>query len=582
MKPLFSRAPKRPWSQSWAVSALLTGALACTLASAQTPPPAAPPAAPPTAPPAWSQPQWQALWDAARHTSGGVSYEFKWTFFTDITRARMARFSGLRNAAPQRAVNLLGVPAAIRPLLANLYLPGDRSEVVPYTNRGTAGWVVVELVQRTPAPPLRQGAEFEAAAMRWVASGNLPDPDTLLADLQARARAAYWNANTPAAVAAIPADLSPNIVYGNLSTPLLQAILANRIELAQALIDRGADTNLCGLWGCPIQLAADAPDEATATNWVPWLLARGARADAVALEHVAGNSTALATTMRNGRRALAEQLLAAGASPDGVPGVRTTPLEAAAVAKRRDLVEWLIARGASVLPHSDRSQHSPGERGNLVSAAASTGDKSFAEWAERTVVAAARASPRFRFDAHVEQGGRRQRLADGATVTLKAAPFSLVMTLRPGESSGVTMGASFEASWMEEVRRADLRNPMFRPFSSAATSEPPKPESYELFTGQPCPANAKVDDTCPGVQVLMQTDASARRDFHEVRTASHEYVREVRSVYDVSGDAKTPAVPLEQLAGKTLYMVLTDTVNLGGIDGLRHIGPRYVTVRLQK
>ena len=49
MKPLFSRAPKRPWSQSWAVSALLTGALACTLASAQTPPPAAPPAAPPTA-----------------------------------------------------------------------------------------------------------------------------------------------------------------------------------------------------------------------------------------------------------------------------------------------------------------------------------------------------------------------------------------------------------------------------------------------------------------------------------------------------------------------------------------------------
>ena len=142
--------------------------------------------------------------------------------------------------------------------------------------------------------------------------------------------------------------------------------------------------------------------------------------------------------------------------------------------------------------------------------------------------------------------------------------------------------ASLSKDWQDEVRRGDRRNPLFRPFSSAAMAEPPKPEASELFIGSACSAEAKADDTCPGVHMSLQTDATARRDFHQIRAASHEHVREFRSVLDISGDVtKAVAVPMDRLAGKTLYLVISDALGLGGIDGLRLIGPRYVALQLQ-
>ena len=565
--------------------ALFAAVLASTAVHAQnTAPPPADAAPPPgaSAAPDWTEAQWQALWDAAQHTAGDSAYEYKWVFANDLARARMARLTSLRNATVQRAGNLLLVPPAIRLPLANLYLANDVSAPIPYLNKGVQGFVVVQLVKRSAAAPMRPGPEFRAAAARWVSSGRLDDPTRLMAEPLARAQSAYWNATSAAAIAAVPAELSPNIEFGDFNTPLVRAIQLNQLDMAQGVFDRGADVNRCGIRGCPIGVAAKLADTDNAMYWSKWLLARGARPDTVDLRHYSASTTALTDAVQRGRKDLAELLLTAGASPDAVPKVRMTPIEAAAVANRRDLVEWLIGRGASVLPHADRSDMGQGQRGNLYAAAQYSGNKEFADWAQTTLLSAARSSARYRFDAHIEQSGQRLALADGATLSIKPAPFKLVLTLKPGEATGVTLGASLDAAWMEEVRRGDKRNPMFRPFSSAALAEPPSPQSYEFFVGRPCADNAKPDDVCPGVQAHLQADSSARKDFHETRAARHEYVREFRSVFDVSGDKDAKAEPLAQLAGKTIYMALGETVDLGGADGLRLIGPRYVTLQLRK
>lgn len=562
----------------------LTTALCTGLAHAQTGPAAPPPATLPaaTAPaPVWSEAQWQALWDAAQHTAGLNAYEFKWLFYTDISRARMARVSGVRSTTTSTAPNLIGVPKPIRLALVNLYVPGEKSQLIPFTNRGTPGWLVVELVRVSRATPLRMGADFEKDARDWVAKGLLPAPDVLLADPTERTRAAYWRALTPQAVAAIAPDLSPNVEYGNFLTPLTRAILTEKRELVTALLDRGANINQCGLLGCPLHLAQGMPDEKKAQEWTQWLLDRGAKPDTVDSRHMTANDTPLAAAVGQGRLGSAEALVKAGASPDGVPQVPQTPLYRAALAHRRDMVNWLIARGASVLPFEDRGNATPAMPAHLYAAAQATEDKDFIAWAEQTMFSAAQTAPEYRYNAFLEQGKQRYPLKDGAALTLKAAPFQLVLELKPGESTSVNVGASFDKAWSDEVRRGDRRNPLFHPFASAALAEPPSEDSYDLLVGQACPATAKADDLCPGVQFTLQVDSNSRKDFHEVRNGANEYVREARRIFDVSVDKGT-ALPLEQFQGETLYLVLSTALNLGGIDGLRLVGPRFVSVKLQK
>ncbi len=208
---------------------------------------------------------------------------------------------------------------------------------------------------------------------------------------------------------------------------------------------------------------------------------------------------------------------------------------------------------------------------------------------EKDLVTYASQSPRYRFQAFIEQGAQRFALTNGATLHLKAAPFQWVLQFKPGESEGVVMGAAWQRAWVDEVRRSDLRNPLFRIYSSMATAEPPDPESYELFVGRPCASRAPSgdpQDICPGTHVALQIDASVRKDFHTLRPGSHEYVREVRSIRDVSGDTPSPPKPLQDFAGKTLYVVMAETIDAGGKivdglnmhDGLRLVNPRYITL----
>lgn len=560
-------------------------ALTLVLATLGFAPPAMAQATPPASAPAlpeWSAEQWQAVMDAVRHTEGTAVMEYYWAAYTSEGQARVASVAGVSQKTKRTAIHLAAVSPVIRAALAGLLLPGDRSKPIPTTNaEGKPEWHVVQLVSRSPGRNFELDDQYRRIIRRFVAQGYLPSPDTLMTDRIERSKAAFVYANSAAKVAAVPTDLTPDVEYGDFNTPLTLAILTNKMDLARALVARGASVNRCGIWGCPLAVAAKASNETDALAWTEWLLSAGARPDLVDGRFNSSNLTPLTQAMQQGYATLAQKLVAAGAPLNGVPGERYIPIEVAARDNKRALVDWLIARGASVLPFNDRSPGlGPHMNGNLYTGALMSGDASFVTWAEKTMLDTARKSRRFVFDAFVEQGGRRFALTDGSAHTLKPAPFQLVMVMKPGESESVTVGASLAKEWSDEVRRNDRRNPLFRPYSSAAMAEPPSPDALELFVGMPCTSQHKADETCPGVQMVFHKDPTERRDFHEVRADRHEYVREVRSLYDVSVEDKgNVATPLERLTGKTLYLVLSDVINLGGgADGQRMIAPRYVNL----
>jgi len=553
------------------------------VATAQSTPPAP---APLPAIPEWSAEQWQAMLDAVRHTEGTSSYEYRWASYLSEGQARVASMVGVPATEKTRtAVSLITVPPSIRAGLASLRLEGDVSKPIPYTTaQGKPGWDVVQLVKRSPAKYFEMDDIYRRFLGRLVTQGYMPAPDTLLADRLERSRAAFVRANTVEKIAAIPANLTPDVEYGDFNTPLTLAILLNKPDVAKALVARGASVNRCGLWGCPLSAAAQSPVEADALAWTDWLLSAGARPDLTDPRFRTSDITPLTAALQKGYASVARKLVAAGAPVDGVPGERLIPIEVAAMDNKRALVDWLIASGATVLPFSDRSPGlGPHMNGNLYSGAKQSGDAGFAVWAEKTILDAARKSPRFVFDAFVEQEGRRFALTDGSTHTLKPAPFQLVMVMKPGESDSVMVGASLAREWSDEVRRGDRRNPLFRPYSSAAMAEPPSPDALELLVGMPCTPKHMVDETCPGVQMVFHKDPSERLDFHEVRADRNEYLRKVQALYDVSvEDSKNVATPMERLSGKTLYLVLSDFINLGvGGDSQRLVLPRYVSLNFR-
>ncbi len=565
-------------------STILTAALVCAAAHswAQSTGEAS---APPVAPPNWSADQWDAVMGAVQHTAGTWGYEYHWVSYASEARARVASMVGVNaKGKPFRAISLVAVDPVIRLGLASIVLDGECSKPIRYINEnGKPAWYVVQLVSRFRSTNYALDDTYRRFLGRLIQQDFLPKPELLLSDRLERSRVAFVKAFTAEQVAAVDKSLTADVEYGDFNTPLTLAILLNKRDVATALLERGADVNRCGRFGCPLGVAATADNEADALAWTEWLLSQGANPALIDPRFKTSNVTPLTAALEKKYQSLARSLVAAGAPLNGVPDERQIPIEVAARKGQRDMVDWLIASGASVLPFNDRSKGLVAHmNGHLYSGAKASGDTGFATWAEKTMLDAAARSPHYAFDVFVEQAGRRFALTDGSMVTLKPAPFELVMVMKPGQAESVTVGASLSKAWSDEVRRGDGRNPLFRPLSAAAMAEVPSPDAWNLYVGMPCTRKEKVDEPCPGVQMVLLKDANERRDFHSVRVDRHEYVREVRSLYDVS--VETPnnkATPLDTMAGKTLYLVLSDALNLGGADGQRLIAPRFVSLSFQ-
>lgn len=532
--------------------------------------------------------QLDALWFAAHHTMGITSYVYRQAQYPDRDAAARASRLGLlltpESREHKRARHLIEVEPALRWSLARLLTPDTTSPPIERTLAdGRTVWVVLQLVRRDSAPRLQSGATFEADAALWVAKGLLPDPQALI-DKAARARVAYWRARSVEDLQAIPTELSPDVDFGNTSTPLLDAMVRRDMAMAKALVARGADVNRCGLWGCPVAFAARFEDAAQSLSWTDWLLAAGARPDAT--DSRGPNNvfaTALSAAAWHGFTPVVERLVAAGASLDGVKDGIDTPLEAAASAGRRALIEWLIARGASVLPRP-----SPKGMGmtSLAQAAYETKDEAFVAWAEKLVLDAAAKQPELAFEMHFEQQGKRLVADASGLVALKAAPFKMVFRLHP-KAGDVQVGGSIDSAWLDEVRKRDLRNAMFRPFAAGVLADTSKPDSQTLLLSRACPAQVKPDQTCSGVFMALGMDESPRRDFHERRklpNGATAYVRAINEVIDfpVDDSARGLTMSIDRLAGQTLHLAMGVPVAIGGGDGLRFVKPQYATLAFSR
>ncbi|MFM2066160.1 MAG: hypothetical protein RLZZ584_1069, partial [Pseudomonadota bacterium] len=369
---------------------------------------------------------------------------------------------------------------------------------------------------------------------------------------------------------------------------LTQALLAQRADSARALLARGADPNLCGLWGCPLALARLLPDAVEGDALLAELLGAGARPDQLDTRYAAASTTVLTDAARDGQSARIDRLLAAGASPNGAPGARVTPLAMALATGNRRLAERLLGAGASPLPWRDRDLGAYGRIRTIVDAAGESGQAELLDWAEQTMRQAAARSPLYRWDAHIEQDGRVHPLVDGARLVLRAAPFKLVYTQLPGSDTSLTLGASLSPDWAEEVRSGNTGNGIFVPAMSGATAEPPKDESYELFLYNARPADASTPDAHWGGHMTLSPPGPpgtpvARVDFHELRPERQQYVREFRAVYPVPEGSSPggPARPLAELAGQTLYLALGSQLPLRGWEKSGLVAPRVLSILLR-
>lgn len=550
-------------------------------ATAQAPVPPAAPAAPSRT--SWSPAQWDAVYATAQHTAGPSAYAYREASFDELAPAQRASLFGVpKRAAVVRARNLIDVEPHLRFAISRLYRPQDLSPPVLRTlPDGRKRWTVLQLESRENAAGLKPDAQFQADAAVWVAKGHLPAPQQVLDTPQAMARIAYWRATDAQQIARVPADLSPEVEYGDGGTPLLSALLRRNMDAAKLLVQRGADVNHCGLWGCPIAYAARMPVAADALAWVNWLLASGARPDATDPRGPDLFATALGGASYNGYTDVAQRLVQAGASVNGVAGGVDTPIEAAASHGNKAMVEWLIARGASVLPLPGQGENTLVPH-TLYNAARESKDAEFIQWAEQTMLQAAQRSPLYAFSVFFEQEGRRINADAKGGVRLKPAPFSMVFQFPEGVD-GVQVGASLQAAWLAEFRKNDPRNAMFRPFASGAQANATEPNSQDLFVMQPCPPTVRPDSGCDGSHMYLGVDASVRDDFHERRTAGGKaYVRQVRTLLDTSTPATGEPAPLNRFAGQTLHIVMGVPLPLGGPAGLRLPRPQVVTVQFTR
>ncbi len=539
--------------------------------------------------PNWTAQEREALIAAWDHTSGNEAYVLRLAHFSDADAARRAgvlkwvdaKRIGAQELRLLRANGgLVDVPVALRVAAANLVEAGERSPVVRWRDgAGREQWSLLELVSRAKLQPPRDALDFERQAQRWVAEGLLPPPAELLADATHRARAAHWRVRSVADLAAVAPELSPSVRFGNLGTPLLQAVLRNDMELARALLARGADANACGVVGCALHLAFKKDDPARTAAWLELLLGAGARPDQFDAAFMGALSTAMQPAAFYGARAVLERLLKAGADPNGQPGVKVTPLEGALAGGRREVAEWLIQQGASVLPLPDRSRANFFGHGNAW--LASSEHPMLRAWITQAMFDAAHRDPRWAYDAHIEQDGKRWPLPDGASVTLRAAPFKLVARLAHEKSGGLTVATSFAPGFAAEVKAGERRNGAVRTMMSSALAPVPEPGSYELLAYEAMPAMARDSDVWGGHMVLT-TDANLRADFHEQRRERGEYVREVRAIAPMpEKGAPPPALPLAALKGRELTVVLGTALVLDPMEWAPLVNLRTVTLRFQ-
>jgi hypothetical protein len=359
------------------------------------------------------------LWEEAAYTHNGLSYQYVvYTFSSeeDAITCTQTKPSCLLRLDPRESYILAKkqfdqgyheLPLHLKERIGSM----EGSELsTPIKASDGQGWIVIQLVKKTGGT--LRGAANTAQWLETFAPTALPTPAALRTspDLVLRQKLNRIRNQEDLLRAITENGLTGKQLDSQLSngsTLLIRAIFRDDAQSIIALLENGADVDLCALRTCPLTTAV---------------------------------------TLKN--LDLVRLLLKHKANPSG-GAADITPLMAASYQANKVMAEILIDAGASPL---DSRRVALGSikmvRSTLFYAPSDKPD--YLVWLQKESSNALDKIGKFKWLGWVEQGKQRMALSDGATLTLKRAPFSIVMRMNP--AAGFRVVASEDILCTRESR----------------------------------------------------------------------------------------------------------------------------------
>jgi hypothetical protein len=397
----------------------------------------------------------QVLWQEACATHNGLSYQYELTHFHTAEEARewLSKPPFLRPKRPRQSYDqrFNEIPWQLREAIGSMGLGPDPG-MEPLRGPDTE-WVLVVLNSRQPRA-FGQDMDPDPWLAAYAASA-LPSPEALRnrEDLVARSLLNRLGGAPDLAQALASGKVRPEHLDRLLSdgqTPLTKALLRGDLDLAAELLERGASADRCSLDACPLTAAV----------------------------------------LQKNREAV-RLLLAHHASPDGA-GAGITPLMAALAGRDRALAQTLLDAGAN--PLATRVAKDQVRSVDSTLSYVPSEDTRLYAWFQQVADQALRRRHNAEWSAWIEQGGRRQRITDGAAITLARAPFQVVLQMQP--FAVLRLVASEDAGLPARFREPGFRRGLLSPLHVGAGDF----ETHDLFV-----TGLAMEGALPGAGVVTQS-----------------------------------------------------------------------------
>ncbi|MDF2447274.1 MAG: hypothetical protein K0S46_2510 [Moraxellaceae bacterium] len=501
-----------------------------------------------SAAPAYSEQQLRLLYDEAT-AIGAATYTFYILGSKDESvirseqqklmdpRLQFRSMKTLLNMMPAKGPAFT-LPSGIRDHL-RLLNEAERSDVFRLDSES---WVMVELESINSGSPMPPFERVRSTLPRLVEEGALPDPELLASDPELVQRSQLNRVNSARDFDKLPPGIDPDLILSSGYTLLQQALLREDVALLDALLKRRANTNLCPMRACPLQIAARSAQNGAV--FTQKLLAAGARPDQITV--VSGEDTALTFASRLGNFEVVKLLLAAGADVNGGPG-GIPPLSLAVYKGHVGVAKLLLDSGADPLfskavggatTSTPLSVAFNNEKPEMIALLRGVAVKKLGDLQQ------------YKWSGWLEQDGQRFTLDQGI-IRLKRKPFSVNVKLQSGAALHVHSATGTRI--FDEFRTRNLRTPL----------DPPRRHSDDTHDGA-AQWLLVSDDKAPAAGTTRASGIQAwawgqwDKDFNRVDKGPQGdvYVRTISQVVPDSDKGAGKPVAIEQANLPGINMVM--------------------------